>query len=148
MIRLLIPSCCLLLVSSMRAGDLAEQDVAPPVAPDLSARPVMDIRITEGGEPRMDGVSFSDQQLAVVLRRIHSLEPTIVLRIRAARETGFGSVKEVIQLASEAGITDVIFSAGGESKHGEQGDGRPAIGSESDPAGGGRPQPGPEGCSR
>ena len=132
MIRFLVPALCLLTLSSLRAEDDTDRHIPPPSVPDPGSRPKMDIHISEKGETRLDGVVFSEQQLAVVFDRMHSLEPEIALRIRTDRATNFRQVKSVIEVAKQAGIIEVVLLAAGEPKPGEQGGaGQPATRSES-----------------
>jgi len=149
MIRLLLPALCLIAVSTVRANDLVDQDVQPPAATDLDARPKMAVEISAKGVPSLDGVSFSDQQLAVVFRRVLSFEPKVAVQIRADEKASFRHVKKVIELAKQAGIKDVVLSTARETKPGEQAGARqPATAVDSKSEGDEKPKSESEGRSQ
>ena len=94
---------------SQQLPDFSDPDIPPPVVGNLEERPKLAIKVSDEGEISIDGVTFDDDQLAVVFRLVFAREPKTVILIQA-NPVGINYSRKILRIASKEGINDAVFS--------------------------------------
>lgn len=101
-------------VSSLsQAGNRIEVELpeskAAQVPDDLSGR--ITIAVKAGGEYHLNAYEVSEAELGRKLLELADGSPALKLRIRADAHAEFTDIKNVMRIAAESGISDIIYAA-------------------------------------